>query len=313
MSTVTCISELKAFAMALPDPVFVLSETGVYIDIVGGQDSRFYVDSSVLIGKTVFDVLPEEKAQWFLQQIQNGLNHDGLYVINYELDGREVKGTVVAENLAGIVHFEGRIQKLDHLVNGERTVVWVAVNVSKRHALEQELRRLSDFDCLSGVLSRRKIMFELAQHYSQFSRYARTCSALILDLDYFKKVNDAYGHLVGDEVLKRVAQTCQTQLRDCDLLARLGGDEFMVLLPNTEMDEVLVLAERLRSAVENLRFIDLPTTCRISVSIGASVFFAGDDRKENILERADKALYRAKDRGKNQVQSYRPQDSLFYV
>ncbi|MFC6670167.1 GGDEF domain-containing protein [Marinobacterium aestuariivivens] len=125
-------------------------------------------------------------------------------------------------------------------------------------------------------------------------------SMLLLDIDHFKAVNDRFGHQTGDEALRAVARLCQETLRDCDLFARVGGEEFAALLPSTTEREARAVSERLRGQVA-LRVI--PTRAGevgVTISIGVSEFRADDDFK-SLYNRADQALYRAKNAGRNRV------------
>ena len=126
-------------------------------------------------------------------------------------------------------------------------------------------------------------------------------TALAFDIDHFKRVNDARGHVAGDRVLARVAQACQDALRQCDVLGRIGGEEFLVLLPNTRLDQALPIAERLRMAVSALNLADVGGDLAVTISLGMAEYLAGEDL-EALVHRADHALYRAKERGRDRVE-----------
>lgn len=294
------LEQLQAVIGALPDPLFVLTESGVYAAVCGGGDPRFYHDGSGLVGKSLTDVLPTDKAAWIMQQIGTALREQRLCTVEYGLSGSDVEG-LDEVGPDGEIWFEGRIHPLPCPINGERAVVWTARNITDRHRLEKELRRLSEVDELTGALSRRKLMQQLEERYREFRRYGHTTSVLMLDTDHFKQINDRYGHEAGDKVLRGVVDTCQQQLRDVDLFGRIGGEEFVALLPNTSMAEATHSAERLRQSVAGLCIAHGEESLQVTISIGVSVFHADDADFEAALKRADDALYEAKRQGRNRV------------
>ena len=295
------IQLLQELVTALPDPVFILTESGRYAAVFGGTDPRYYHDGSGLVGYKLHDVLPQEKADWFLEQIQISLKEQCLHTIEYGLAGPDVEGLDIARGPNGEIWFEGRIQPLSAPVEGERAVVWVARNITERYQMEAELRRLIDTDALTGVFNRRKLLEELAERFREFRRYGKSLALAILDVDHFKTINDRFGHLVGDDVLRQISRVCEEQLRDVDILARFGGEEFAVLLPNTDVAGARLTAERLRQAVEqNVVQLSKGNYC-VTISIGVSGLRAADKGVVDVLKRADDALYQAKRAGRNRV------------
>ncbi|WP_339616642.1 diguanylate cyclase [uncultured Gilvimarinus sp.] len=293
---------------ALPDPVFVLTESGRYVALLGGHDRQYYHDGSHLVDFTLNDVLPAEKADWFLQEIRTTIHQNRLRIVEYSLAGRDVSGLPTDTGPRGDLWFEGRIQPLANPINGERAVVWVASNITERHDLQGQLQTLSETDELTGVYNRRKLLAELEQNFAKFQRYHTPLALLIFDIDYFKLVNDQHGHLFGDQVLRDLAQQCQSQLREPDTLGRFGGEEFALVLPNTELKQALQLAERLRLDCEQMRFASTTNNAAITISIGLSVATKTDRDITDLLRHTDDALYRAKHAGRNCVK-YRTPDT----
>lgn len=292
--------QIAAILTALPDPVFILTRSGAYSAIFGGSDLRYYHDGSSLIGKSIQDVLNEEKAAWFIRQIQNALDTRVLQVVEYGLAGADVKG-LNGEGPQQALWFEGRIQALDFQVQGEDAVLWVASNITARYELENTLRLQSETDALSGLNNRRKLMEALTNNYETFMRYGTQTSVLIFDIDGFKSINDHYGHLQGDQAIVATADVCRGELRSTDSAARFGGDEFVVLMPHTSWEQAAPIAERLRMNIAQvLRAMGIQGE-GATISGGLSEFLLTDASCESVLKRADEALYQAKHRGCNQI------------
>lgn len=166
---------------------------------------------------------------------------------------------------------------------------------------QAELARLAATDALTGALNRRSFYLGGEREVDRARRYGHPLTALMLDLDGFKQVNDTYGHACGDRLLTDLAQRCQQQLRISDLLGRVGGDEFAVLLPETDLNGAGLVAERLRLAVESWEPLEGRGPIEVSLSLGITALHAADNGLEDFLERADLALYEAKQSGRNRV------------
>ncbi len=295
------LDQLKAVLATLPDPVFILTQSGSYAAVFGGTDPRYYHDGSGLVGCSLYDIMPADKADWIMEQVNTSLREQHLCTVEYGLSGSDVEGLEGCDGPTGELWFEGRIQPLPFLIGDERAVVWTARNITERYTLERELRRISEVDVLTGAFTRRRLMTELEEKYGEFRRYGSPTSLLMLDTDHFKQVNDQYGHDTGDEVLRKYTETCMQQLRDVDLFARFGGEEFVALLPQTGLQEAQLIAERLRQSVEATTITHHDLTLSITVSIGVSIMDEHDHTYESVLKRADDALYEAKRTGRNRV------------
>lgn len=290
--------QLYFILAALPDPAFILTRSGRYAALFGGSDHRYYHDGSSLIGQSVFDVLAYEKARWFALEIDKALDSRVLHIVEYSLAGSDVKGLQDA-GPDHLIWFEGRIQALDFPVDGEDAVVWVASNITEKNAIENQLRRQSETDALTGLSNRRKLLNVLDDHFNLFTRQHMPTSALMFDVDNFKQVNDALGHPVGDSVLVAIADACRETLHDTDFAARLGGDEFVVLMPGVRRDHARPIADRLRRHISSK--LSQALNHSITISGGLSEFLASDRTCDDILKRADDGLYRSKHAGRDQV------------
>ncbi|HPM70960.1 MAG TPA: GGDEF domain-containing protein, partial [Smithellaceae bacterium] len=139
------------------------------------------------------------------------------------------------------------------------------------------------------------------QEMRRVYRYKNHLSVLMLDIDHFKKINDKYGHAVGDTVLATFADVCKKCLRDIDIFGRLGGEEFAVISPQTDIIGAKILAQRLRTNIEQAEIKTEKGNVRITVSIGATELLSQENDFESVLKRADDAMYEAKRKGRNRV------------
>ncbi len=173
--------------------------------------------------------------------------------------------------------------------------------------LNQMLQRLSSLDGLTGVANRRHFDLVLKQEWRRAIRDATPLSLILIDVDFFKAYNDTYGHQMGDECLKRVADSLKGVLkRPTDLIARYGGEEFVVLLPKTDIEGTSALAEEMRTAVEALRIAHARSqvTDRVTISLGVATIVPNrDSSSTELITEADRALYGAKQEGRNRVKS----------
>lgn len=161
------------------------------------------------------------------------------------------------------------------------------------------IEELAQLDELTGSFNRRYIMKCLGEEIAKVRRGARSCVALI-DLDHFKRINDRFGHPVGDEVLRTFAMSVLTNIRMIDHLGRYGGEEFLLVLPDTDTDQALQIVERLRGVIAALDWSATASDLALTISAGLSAI-AASDTPEDLLGRTDRALYRAKDAGRNRV------------
>jgi diguanylate cyclase (GGDEF)-like protein len=169
--------------------------------------------------------------------------------------------------------------------------------MAEQRQLAAELRRLAHFDGLTGALNRATFMTSAQELLEQ----GRTLTALMLDVDYFKAINDRYGHAAGDYALQQLVAMLQAEIRDKDLLGRLGGEEFAIVLSVRSPDEATVVAERLRLRVAQTQLISGDHEFTMTISVGVAVRQQADFKIDQVIARADAALYRAKASGRNRV------------
>jgi two-component system cell cycle response regulator len=177
---------------------------------------------------------------------------------------------------------------------------WMAEEEINYHSDISAQIRKSERDHLTGLLSRSFLETRVPRLLEEADRRSQEVTALLLDLDHFKRVNDVFGHLVGDAVVQRVGRVLRSALRDSDFAIRYGGEELLVLMPGTGLDEAASCAERIRVAVAELSLIDLAEDLGVTVSSGLALRIPGEE-VSTWLERADRALYEAKAAGRDCV------------
>ena len=167
--------------------------------------------------------------------------------------------------------------------------------------LVEELKKEAIYDFLTKCYNKKEIEFLLERFLKEAIRYNLPLSVMMLDIDHFKKINDTYGHLAGDFVLKEVAKIIKSTIRKSDACGRFGGEEFLIILPNTKLSGAMKLAERIRENIQNHQFVFQEHKITITVSIGITSV-SKNDSIFSIIERADEALYEAKHKGRNRVE-----------
>ncbi|MDD5438767.1 MAG: sensor domain-containing diguanylate cyclase [Candidatus Omnitrophica bacterium] len=171
----------------------------------------------------------------------------------------------------------------------------------KTALLYAEVERRSVLDGLTGIYLRRYFLDRTVEEMQRSERMKLKFSILMLDIDKFKKCNDTYGHMVGDMVLRVIAQTIKESIRELDLVARYGGEEFSVILPDTGEHGALYVSERIRAAIEAKTITAYDETVKVTVSIGISIYPDHGSTINQLLSEADSALYLSKQKGRNRV------------
>lgn len=181
--------------------------------------------------------------------------------------------------------------------------------IMKRQKIEKELVQLATIDPLTSIPNRRKFDEALQYELSRDSRYNHALSIIFCDLDNFKKINDEHGHKVGDDALREFASLISSHTRNTDIFARWGGEEFVLLLPETDINTAVNIAEKLRIETENYRFSYIGN---ITASFGVTEFAQGDN-EITFIKRADVALYRSKENGRNRIEVISPPDNSLHM
>ena len=189
------------------------------------------------------------------------------------------------------------VPKINTSNNNIESILSIGIDITTK----KELEKIASIDKLTGIFNRRMLDQILQIELDITQRHERDLSLIILDIDYFKQVNDTYGHLVGDEVLKDMASIISKNLRASDVFGRYGGEEFLVICTQTNEDNAFNLAEKLRKIIEEYKFNQVGTK---TISLGISSF-ERNDTMEQLFKKADEALYCAKEKGRNRSEIYK--------
>ncbi|MDJ0720615.1 MAG: diguanylate cyclase [Desulfobacterales bacterium] len=264
------------------------------------------------------------------------MNPYGLFFFGYrpeEIYGRSVVGTIVpetesmtkrnlSERLQAIQRDPDRFRiNENENMKKDGTRVWVYWNnrpvkdrdgriveilsvgtdITERRHMEAKLRLLATTDPLTGAFNRRQFYDKARSEFQRHRRYGHSFVLLLMDLDHFKRINDTYGHPAGDAALKSFVNTANMIFRETDLFGRTGGEEFSALLPETEIEDAVKVANRLREKIDALQLIAEGNTIHYTVSIGLAALRREDESLREMVRRADRALYEAKGTGRNRV------------
>ena len=188
----------------------------------------------------------------------------------------------------------------DHVTVGETILKFIS-HSSVEARYHEEVYQLATHDALTELYNRRHFNELLEKEIARSLRHGRTLALAIVDLDHFKSVNDQHGHVAGDAVLRQFSEILRRLVRADDIAARIGGEEFAVVLPETALDDAREFAERLRQAVSTARFTPGGEQRRITVSVGVALLGGAANERSSLMRAADRALYRAKDEGRNRT------------
>ena len=198
------------------------------------------------------------------------------------------------------VHDRGKVSERNQLGEPLRMVGMVQ-NITERKNLEQRLQEMASHDDLTGIMNRREGVFILEKQIDFSKRLSLELGICIFDLDHFKKINDKYGHLTGDKVLKMVAAIVTDSIRKLDYFYRWGGEEFILVLPDTSMEKLEVIAEKIRLAIESYPWKEKLGVKKVTASFGLSVYPHHGTNQQDLILNADAAMYQAKSSGRNCV------------
>jgi diguanylate cyclase (GGDEF)-like protein/PAS domain S-box-containing protein len=278
--------KLETITSVMGGGLFVLDRHGVAVYVNQTACHMLGYSSEELLGKVVHDII----------HVHRGDIHEcPIFKATAEGRGLDYDDSFIRKDGSLLdVHIRVRPIFVNHKFSGSVVLFY---DISERKKKEEELYKLAITDPLTGLYNRRFMLDQLMRVKLMAERYSIPFSVLFIDLDNFKKINDIYGHEMGDRVLKATANVIKSCLRRTDIPSRWGGEEFLVLLENTGLQEAVDVAERIRKEIETE---PVEGFLKITISIGVAQYSKGED-VDSLIDRADKALYRAKATGKNRV------------
>lgn len=269
------------------------------------------LNASEVLNQCLFDIFPEIEKDWFKGKCEPVFTVKTPMFILWEQRPYLVKfdstrpitssNAFMFQNVTiyPIKDDSDEVQRLCVLIND---VTDQAIGKQQIQALNSELEKVSRTDGLTGLFNRRYWQERYEREYRLSVRNKNTPSSLmILDIDHFKRVNDTHGHQAGDEVIRTLADLITETMRTTDIIGRYGGEEFVVFLPNTDLSNAKIVAERLRQKSENCPVVYEDITISFTISVGLAEFSADYPSPMAWLEEADQALYSAKNQGRNRV------------
>jgi diguanylate cyclase (GGDEF)-like protein len=274
----------------------------------GFMENHSGLTANRVLGQPLFDQFPELPRAWLTRKVQSVITLNTRTFTSWEQrpylfrfrNTRPVTGTeeYMFQNLT-ISPLTGPGGRVDQVCLMIYDVTDVA---SGRRALEhanKQLERLSSTDRLTGLLNRGTWDNLLDAEFERYRRYGHNTVLVMFDIDHFKPINDTYGHLTGDEVIREVARITRQALRQSDSPGRYGGEEFAIILPETDIDGALVICERIREAIAETTFETDGGPIHCTVSMGLVQLTDTPENYMQWLQQADEALYRAKKTGRN--------------
>jgi len=295
---------LSAITDMMPDRHFIVDEDGIILNRFGNtRIEQFYLDTDKE-ARSITELTTEKNAQLSFTALQECITtHE---IITYEVDSEFSEIQKIRPKLQGPTAkqwFEVRMMPLEFVIKNKKTVIVSVRNITDRKQSEMQLQELVITDSLTQLFNRRYADDEMRRCLKRFLRYKTPVSILILDIDFFKMINDTYGHDIGDLVLIELSKFLKMNVRSVDTLARLGGEEFILIMPDVTLIDVQPFCQRLIKNISKLKIPVGAGVLTLTMSGGMTQFTEGDETIEGIIKRADIALYRSKNEGRNCITS----------
>lgn len=299
----------RAILSALPDSMYRFNADGIFLDCFATSVNLLSQKPHELIGSSLLDIFPNNQALQCVSLIKHTLASNSVQVSSIEFDDGtntryfELRFAPAGKDEVLAILRDVTLKKRleDEITEKMLQLNEANIQLEYQAAILEEvnirLMALATTDGLTGLKNHRAFQEQLEQECKRIQRYGGSLSLLMLDVDHFKDFNDAFGHPEGDRVLKMVATCIANVVRSSDVAARYGGEEFGIILPETDCEGALKLAERLRLSIESIE--GLPR--KVTISMGVAFFTPAIEKASDLVAAADNALYEAKRNGRNQV------------
>jgi len=271
------------------------------------------VTSEQIVGENLFDTFPALPRRWLEKKIKSVFMIKGFSFVSWEQrphlfefpHNRPITGGLefMYQDLVlmPVKDESGEVEKVCIALHDVTDAGYYQSELTRAN---DELEKLSRIDGLTQLANRRHWEERLSEEFSRSKRYDETLSLILFDLDKFKNINDSYGHLAGDTILKTVSLNVKEILRESDVAGRYGGEEFGIILPNTGIDGAMVVGEKLRKLVEETKVVFEGVDIPFAISGGVVELDSSYKCYENLISNADEALYYSKENGRNQFNSF---------
>jgi diguanylate cyclase (GGDEF)-like protein/PAS domain S-box-containing protein len=294
-------ARLNALLESVTDAFITVDPRGAIESVNPAAEQLFGYPAEEMVGRSFPALLADPHHEEYAAHVRRAASGEPLAILGSprEVIGRRSDGSKFPVELT-----------LTEAALEAGLLVAVARDITERRRTEDQLRRLAEYDPLTGLLNRRRFEQELDAHIRYVERYGSGGSLLVLDIDNFKYVNDSFGHRSGDELLVSIGNLLKGRLRQTDVLARLGGDEFGLLLHRADIAQSQAVAEELRTLISNHPFVIDRQGVRATVSIGIATIAGGTATGDELIAQADDAKYKAKEQGRDRVSAFDPDSRI---
>jgi diguanylate cyclase (GGDEF)-like protein len=293
------INEICFFMEALPDASLLINYQGRILGANRNAVKNLKYSSSQIKELCIEDLVPDRfreahktmRRSFIMSTQQRAMGGDSSKYFPTKLaDNSEIMSEI------SIGRLDVEDDEEDHLL------MVILIDRTDKVRLEEELKKRANVDQLTEVYTRAYFLELLEKEMERSARYKRDLTLIYFDIDFFKHINDTYGHYIGDLVLRQVGDVCTKELRKIDFCGRLGGEEFVITLPETNIENAIAVANRLRLAIKNIKVPAKEDLVAVSASFGVTAIQPNEREVDESLKRADQALYRAKEGGRDRVE-----------
>ena len=290
-------TRIDALLNVLSEDVLVISQHGNIIFSSHSNSSLPWGSADALTGKHLCEIFPESIEQLLQGMVDQALARNQVLAKEILLDPEQIP-YLQSQGMSTACWIEARLAPS---AGDEPSVVCRIEDISRRKKVSREQSQVQR-DLLTGMYNRRALLPVLAQSIAQAQRYDWICSLMLIDVDGLRLINDTKGWDVGDQILKRLAESLNSLKRTADFLARVGEDSFAILLPETNQEQSFLAAERVRNMVADMSAPHSASDVRFTVSIGITTLDGEEDSSEAMFSRAESNLRGAKQRGGDAIQ-----------